>query len=200
MVYCVGLTGNIASGKTTAAEMFTSLGVEVISADAISREITRPDEAAYHEIVGHFGAEVLQKDASINRKKLRDIIFSMPNERIWLETLLHPLIRKKIEAKAYASSSPYCLVEIPLLLDKTGYPYLNKILLIIAPLQAQIDRVMKRDNCTREHALSILAVQPDLGVRLLNADDVLYNNDGQVELKEKIHILHEKYLQEASLL
>jgi dephospho-CoA kinase len=195
MVYSVGLTGGIASGKSTAAELFSELGVQVINADKISRELTAKDQTALNRIVAHYGHEILTETGELNRRALRDIIFSNPKERIWLEQLLHPLIRQKIQEQVEACTTAYCIVEIPLLIDKKLYPYLNRILLVKAPIETQISRVVQRDQCSREQALAILAAQPDMNLRLQNADDVLVNDLRVDELKTAVHNLHQKYLQ-----
>jgi dephospho-CoA kinase len=194
MVYCVGLTGGIASGKSLAAEVFSELGIHVVNADNISRGLTLQGQDAYTKIVTHYGAEILNEHNELNRKALRAIIFSDPKERTWLEQLLHPLIREKIKEQVGLSTTPYCIVEIPLLIDKKTYPYINRVLLIQAPKHIQIERLMQRDSCDQEQALSILAAQPDASLRLKNADDVVVNDAGVDKLKTKIIALHHQYL------
>lgn len=194
MVYCVGLTGNIASGKTTVAEIFSSLGVDVVSADKISRDVTINNQLVYNNIVEHFGTDIILEDRQLNRKRLRDIIFSNPEERKWLEALLHPLIREKIIEQVTLSTTPYCVVEIPLLIDKIVYPYLNKILLINTSQENQITRVMARDHCSREQALAVISAQPKLNVRIQNADYVLTNDCGYSELKHAVENLHQTFI------
>jgi dephospho-CoA kinase len=194
MVFAVGLTGNIASGKTTAADFFSCFGVEVINADKISRELTQKNTEAYKQIITHYGPSILIADEEINRKRLRDIIFTDLNERIWLENLLHPLIRKELKKRVALCTTPYCIVEIPLLINKDNYPYLNKILVITSPEKKQIARVIKRDQCTEEQAIAILTTQPTEDLRLKNADDVIINDSGLAELKKSIEKLHYKYL------
>lgn len=199
MVYSVGLTGNIASGKSTVAEFFSELGVDVINADRISKELTSKNTPYYQSILSHFGASVVLGNGDLDRRRLRDIVFSDNKERLWLENLLHPAIRKKIEDKIKECTSPYCLIEIPLLFNKKHYPYLQKVLLVTAPLESQLDRVIKRDNCSREQALDILATQPSLKQRMEAADDVLNNESGLIELKAKVNELHKKYLEEVNI-
>ncbi|KTC78619.1 dephospho-CoA kinase [Legionella cincinnatiensis] len=194
MVYCVGLTGDIASGKTTAATLFSQLGIEVISADKISRELTQKDHHIYKKIVEHYGTKILNSDKDLNRAQLREIIFSNPKEREWLEHLLHPLIRQKIKKKVASCTTPYCIVEIPLLITKHHYPYIDRVLLITTPIETQISRVMKRDQCTKEQAQAILSVQPNISLRLKNAHDVVVNDLGIEELTTKVNNLHRKYL------
>lgn len=200
MVYCVGLTGNIASGKTTVTNLFADLGIEIINADKISKELSLKNNPAYKAIVTHFGETIVGTDGELNRRQLRSIIFSDPEERAWLEQLLHPLIRQKISQQASSCTGPYCIVEIPLLLNKEQYPYLNKILLVTAPIETQISRVIARDQCTREEALAVISNQPSLELRMQSADDVIINKDGIEELHQLVKNLHAKYLQDAAAL
>ncbi|QMT60394.1 dephospho-CoA kinase [Legionella sp. PC997] len=197
MVYCVGLTGDIASGKTTVAELFSKLGIKVIYADIISRELTKKNELAYKKIVEHYGHRVLKQDEELDRSKLREIIFANHQERYWLEHLLHPLIRQEIEKQVDTCTTPYCIVEIPLLITKQSYPYINRILLVRAPKKIQIARLMQRDKCSTEQALAILSVQPDINIRLESADDLIENNMEIDELTKAVNDLHDKYLWEA---
>lgn len=194
MVYCVGLTGNIASGKTTVAKLFADLGVEVINADLISRELSAPNELAYKHILEHFGSNLILENKELDRRALRAIIFSDSNARLWLENLLHPLIRTRLEERVRQCKSSYCIVEIPLLIDKKHYPYLNRILLVTAPEELQIERVIARDHSTKEQAIAVLAAQPDIKQRLKNADDVITNDQGLKQLKTAVNDLHQKYL------
>jgi len=194
MVYCVGLTGTVASGKSTVAELFSGLGITIINADTLARQLTAKNQPAYHKIIAHFGAKILDEEGELNRKRLRDIIFSNTEGRNWLEQLLHPLIRQRIKEQVSLCTSAYCMVEIPLLKDKKDYPYLNRILLVNAPIDMQIARLMQRDHCSKEHALAILSAQPHINQYLKNADDVLINDSGFKELKEAVSNLHLKYL------
>ncbi|MFA6303620.1 MAG: dephospho-CoA kinase [Legionella sp.] len=194
MIYCVGLTGNLASGKSTAAKLFAELGVDVINADLIAKELTAEQSPVLSLIEQHFGPNILLNDGKLNRKLLREIIFNDAQERLWLEQLLHPLIRERIQEHIQNCHSAYCVIEIPLLLDRSHYPYLNRVLLIHAPIEQQIQRVQERDHCSKEQALAILATQPDLELRLGLADDVVENDGGLEELRQKIGNLHTHYL------
>lgn len=195
MVYCIGLTGDIASGKTTVATLFSQLGIEVISADKISRELTQKEKHIYKIIVAHFGTKILNPDKELNRSQLREIIFSNPKEREWLEQLLHPLIRLEIKEKVAACTTPYCIVEIPLLITKHNYPYIDRVLLITTPIETQLSRVMQRDKCSKEQAQAILSAQPNMNLRLKNADDVVVNDLEIEDLTTTINNLHRQYLQ-----
>lgn len=200
MVYCIGLTGNIASGKSTVAKLFTQLGVEVINADHISKDLTSKNQRATHQIIQHFGHDVELHPGELNRKKLRTRIFSNPTEKKWLEDLLHPLIRKIIEQNIAVSKAPYCLIEIPILIDKTFYPYLNKIVVVTSPIKLQIERVMTRDHCSEEEALAVLSGQASLEKYLEGADEVIYNDSDLEALRHRVEHLHTAFLQEAIVL
>ena len=200
MVFVVGLTGNIASGKTTAAKIFSGFGIEVINADQISKELTIKDTPAYKKIVAHYGVDVLLENKELDRKRLREIIFSQPSERQWLENLLHPLIREQLEDRANSCTTPYCVIEIPLLLDRKNYSYLNKILAIIAPKKLQVARVMERDQCSEAQAMAILSTQPEDSARLKIADDVIINDSGLDALQHNLEILHHQYLNQINLM
>lgn len=197
MVYCIGLTGNIASGKSTVAAIFSELGIDVINADKISRDLTAKNQAAYNFIIEHFGPEILLEDGELNRRHLRDIIFSNSDERRWLEELLHPMIRSGIEHELAKCTSPYCVIEIPLLFNTEHYPYVNRVLLVTASVDTQISRVMQRDQCSVIKAQAILSVQPDLEMRLKLADDVIHNNSSYDDLYQQSIALHKIYLQKA---
>lgn len=194
MVFCVGLTGNIASGKTAVAHIFKDFGVDVFSADSVAKDLTAAGMFPHQQIVARYGNDILYPNGEIARRKLREIIFSDEQERIWLEQLLHPLIREHLYRQIVSSKTPYALVEIPLLKDKSLYPYLSRILLVTASPESQISRVMARDHCSVEHARAILSTQPSLEQRLFLADDVVKNDSDWSELHVKISELHHHYL------
>lgn len=194
MIYCVGLTGNLASGKSTVAQFFAELGIDVINADAIAKQLTQKDSETLASIKTHFGTKVIQEDGQLDRAYLREIIFADPAQRQWLEQLLHPLIRQSIEQQINHCQSEYCIIEIPLHIDKKLYPYLNRVLLITAPIEKQIARVQARDKCSKDQALAILATQPTMDLRIQHADDII-NNDGDLEsLRTQVQQIHKQYL------
>ena len=197
MVYCVGLTGTIASGKSTITDYFEKLGVVIINADDIAKKLTAHTQPAFHRIVSHFGTSVLTTSGELNRRHLRQLIFSDPLERQWLENLLHPLIRQQIEHEISQVEAPYCLIEIPLLTSRSDYPYLNRILVVQANPEQQINRFISRDNSSREAALAILATQSNENKQLELADDLLMNIGSLVDLEKKVNVLHIQYLQNA---
>lgn len=193
-MFCVGITGNIGSGKSTAMTCFHSLGITVIFADKIARELTKAGQPAFLLIKNHFGENVVNEDGELNRPLLRERIFTDGNHRLWLENLLHPLIRKTIKEQALLATSPYCVIEIPLLLKRADYPWLDNILVMLADEKKEVERVMQRDNCKETEALAILSTQPSrLELKEL-ADDLLFNNGTKEQLYANIMSLHDKYL------
>lgn len=197
-MYCVGLTGSIASGKSTVAFFFENRKITVISADQVARALTQTDEGVQKKIINQFGDSILDACKKINRTKLRQIIFANPEQRLWLEQLLHPLIRQRIVELVYKSKSPYSVVEIPLLKERKTYPYLDRVIVVLAEPQEQIKRVMERDNCTQKEAQAILAAQPSDADRVAIADDIILNNTSLTALECKVEALHQQYLQFAS--
>lgn len=194
MVYCVGLTGNIASGKTTVAKWFENQGIAVFNADKVARDLTARGTNAYEEIIARHGDAITQTNGEIDRRQLRHVIFADANERLWLEQLLHPLIRDQLAQQVRLSQSPYAVAEIPLLKDKALYPYLNRVLVVTASPEVQIARVMARDHCTIEQARAILQAQPGAQDRLQIADDVLVNDGNMAHLTAQAAVLHNRYL------
>lgn len=193
-MYCVGLTGNIASGKSTVADCFFTLGIEVISADRIAKQLTSKTQPALQDIIQHFGSRVLKSTGELDRRFLRELIFKNASERLWLENYLHPLIRNKIELLIPAAQSPYCLIEIPLLTDRSHYPYLNRVLLVQAEKKQYIERLTARDSCSQEDALAILNTQANTQTLVKLADDILLNNGPLEQLSNKVMRLHQQYL------
>lgn len=194
-MYCIGLTGTIASGKSTVSHFFKQQGITVISADEASRELTALNQPALYAIRAHFGPSVINKySGELERAKLREKIFQDPEERLWLEQLLHPLIRELIQTKIKDSAGPYLVIEIPLLYNRKDYPYLERVLLVQTTREKQIERILKRDHVTREQAELILATQKKLD----KADDIVINQGSLAELEEKIAKLHVQYLEFAS--
>ncbi|MBA2656087.1 MAG: dephospho-CoA kinase [Tatlockia sp.] len=195
-MFCVGLTGTIASGKSTVTQLFKNLGVTIISADEAARELTKADQPALIAIEKYFGKAFISTSGELDRKALRQAIFSNPQQRIWLEQLLHPLIRQYIQAQLEQGVKPYAIVEIPLLKARDDYPYLDRVLLITSPSKLAIERLMLRDNCSEAQAETILALQvAESAERSKFVDDLIENSDTLVELSIKIEKLHGLYLQ-----
>lgn len=198
-MYCVGVSGNIGSGKSTAVRIFKSLGISVICADSIARHLTAAGSPSLQSIQAYFGDHVVEHSGELNRALIKKIIFETPEHRVWLENLLHPLIRKEIKQQVLQCKSPYCVIEIPLLTQREDYPYLNRVLVILANPEKQILRMMHRDNISHSEARVILGTQPDEASRRKLADDVIMNNGTVDELRENVQVLHNHYISLASL-
>lgn len=195
MIGVVGLTGGIASGKTTVAALFQELGVPIIDADEIARDITVHNAQVREAIAGHFGDNLMNPDGSIDRRKLRELVFQYPRERQWLETLLHPLILEIMENQVKKTKYPYCICAIPLLVESYGLEFIQRILVVHATQETQLKRAMARDEATQEAIEKIIASQTSPEKRLSRADDIIENDGDKASLKKKVVALHQKYLQ-----
>lgn len=198
-MYVVAITGGIGSGKTTIANQFAALGIEVVDADLIAREVVAPGTPALAAIVNHFGTEMLTEQGLLDRRALRERIFSDPAAKSWLNALLHPIIRSEMLRQCAAVSSPYCLLVVPLLVENRLTELADRVLVIDVDEATQIERTCRRDGVSREQAQAILASQANRSERLAMADDVLDNQSGTTEtIRERILALHETYLAFAS--
>ena len=192
--WILGLTGGIGSGKSAAAEHFAALGVHVVDADQAARWVVEPGRPALSQIAEHFGEDVLQADGQLNRGALRALIFSDPEQRRWLEALLHPLIREAIAENLAQAQSPYAILVSPLLIESGQYTTTQRVLVIDVPQALQIQRTLKRDNTSEEQVHAILKVQASREDRLRHADDVLTNDRDLEALKTEVERLHDFYL------
>ncbi len=199
MTYYIGLTGTIASGKSTIAAYFKTLNIDVVNADDIAKTLTKPDTPVFKEIIRHVGSSVLNSQGELNRRYLRELIVQSPTERLWLEGLLHPLIRERIQNEITQCKTPYCMIEIPLLTDRLTYPYLNRVLLVTASRDSQIKRLMARDQCTNDAASAMIDTSLiHEQARRAISDDILVNDGNLTELKKRLSLLHKTYLELAS--
>ena len=198
-MYVVAITGGIGSGKTTVANQFAALGIEVVDADLIAREVVEPGTPALTAIASHFGPGILDQQGRLDRRALRERIFSDPAAKSWLNALLHPVIRSEMLRQCAAASSPYCLLVVPLLVENRLTELADRMLVIDVDEATQIERTCRRDGVSREQAQAILASQASRSERLAMADDVLDNQSGTTEtIRERILALHETYLAFAS--
>ncbi|MDX7900863.1 dephospho-CoA kinase [Aeromonas media] len=198
-MYVVAITGGIGSGKTTVANQFAALGIEVVDADLIARDVVAPGTPALAAIASHFGPEMLTGQGLLDRRALRERIFSDPAAKSWLNALLHPIIRSEMLRQCAAASSPYCLLVVPLLVENRLTELADRVLVIDVDEATQIERTCRRDGVSREQAQAILASQASRSERLAMADDVLDNQSGTTEtIRERILALHETYLAFAS--
>ena len=198
-MYVVAITGGIGSGKTTVANQFAALGIEVVDADLIAREVVEPGTPALAAIASHFGPGILDEQERLDRRALRERIFSDPAAKSWLNALLHPIIRSEMLRQCAAANSPYCLLVVPLLVENRLTELADRVLVIDVDEATQIERTCRRDGVNREQAQAILASQASRSERLAMADDVLDNQSGTTEtIRERILALHETYLAFAS--
>lgn len=195
MALIIGLTGGIASGKTTIANLFHEhFNIDIIDADVVARQVVEKGTPGLNAIAGHFGPDILTAEGTLNRGKLREQIFSHEEEKQWLNQLLHPLIRQQMQEEINRVSSPYALLVIPLLIENNLQSMANRILVIDVDEETQIDRTMQRDKVSVQQAKAILASQATRSERLAHADDVIKNDAQNEKLLPQITLLHQKYL------
>ena len=181
--YIIGLTGGVASGKSALEDAFAALGVAVADADRVARTLVEPGQPALAEVVARFGATVLGADGRLDRAALRRRIFADAGDKAALEAILHPRIRGELHARCRAAPGPYAIATIPLLAEGGGrakYPWLDRILVVDAPVEAQLARLLQRDGIDAALAQSMIAAQATRAQRLAIADDIVVN-DGHLE-------------------
>ncbi|MCR9907646.1 dephospho-CoA kinase [Vibrio campbellii] len=195
MAFVIGLTGGIASGKTTVANLFKQqFKIDIVDADIVAREVVEPGTPGLNAIIEHFGANIIRDDQMLDRAKLRERIFSNPEEKTWLNGLLHPMIREKMIEDLEQVTSDYALLVVPLLIENKLDSLCDRVLVVDVDPQTQISRTVKRDNVSEDQAKAILASQASREQRLALADDVVKNNPDDPDLLLQITDLHEKYL------
>jgi len=202
-LFRVGLTGGIATGKSTVANLFAALGVTIVDTDLLAREVVAPGSKLLPQIAAHFGAEVLQKDGSLDRARLRELVFANPAERQWLEALTHPAIRELTdkrcdEATTLQKGKGYVMVAIPLLVETAGADRFDRVLVVDCDPEIQLARLQARDGGTREQAARLLAAQATREQRLAVADDVIVNNGDIAALRDQVETLHRRYSTESA--
>ena len=190
----VGLTGGIGSGKSTVAEAFRQLGIDTVDADQASRKVVEPGMPALAAIAEHFGGEIIQSDGNLDRAALRQIIFTDPVQKQWLESLLHPLIRDWIVQQLQASTSPYVILESPLLFETDQYQLVDKTVLVDVPVELQIERACARDDNQADQIQRIIDAQLPRQEKLSRADLVLDNSPPLDSLAQRVAALHETLL------
>ena len=199
MTYVVGLTGGIGSGKSTIAELFAELGVPVIDADLVARQVVEKGSPLLAGIAAHFGPEILLEDGALNRAALREKVFNHESEKQWLNQLLHPAIRHEMLRQLAAQRMPYCIFMVPLLIENKLTALCQRVLVVDVSEQTQLTRASQRDNNQLALIKNIMQSQVSRSERLQHADDVI-NNDADLskslpQLKQKVLDLHHLYLQ-----
>ncbi|ACK48345.1 MULTISPECIES: dephospho-CoA kinase [Shewanella] len=193
--FVVGLTGGIGSGKTTVANLFAAEGVALVDADIVAREVVAPGSKGLEAIVTHFGAEILTPEGELDRAKLRQRIFSHPEEREWLNQLLHPMIRQEMLAQVEKATSAYVIMVVPLLFENGLDRLVNRTLVVDISPELQINRTVKRDNVDASQVNNIISSQCSRSEKLARADDII-DNQGEIStLKREVLALHQRYLQ-----
>lgn len=196
MALIIGLTGGIASGKSTVARAFAALGAPWVDADDIAREVVEPGEPALAEIAERFGAGVLNGEGTLNRRALREIVFADERERRWLESATHPRIRERLVehlARFHASGAPYGLLVSPLLFESGQSEMVDRTLVIDVPEALQIERTAARDEVDADQARAIVAAQMPRRERLARADDVLDNGGSEAAMRRRVSELDRYY-------
>lgn len=190
----VGLTGGVACGKSAASQIFKQLGMPVIDADEIAKQLLKPHTIYSNKVIDHFGASILTKDDEIDRSLLRNIIFTKPNEKVWLEHLLHPPIMEIIEKEISHISAPYVIVVIPLLFEANLVSFVDRVCVIDCSLETQNQRLLARDHISLELANQMIRSQHSREDKLKQAHDVIDNSQSKEYLFQQIEKLHQKYL------
>jgi dephospho-CoA kinase len=194
----IGLTGGIASGKSTVEQRFAELGVPVINADDSSRAVVARGRPGLAAVVERFGPGILTPQGELDRRELRSLIFSDAAHRKELEAILHPLIRADMEERVALASGPYVVLSIPLLVEGTASGRWDRVLVIDAEESLQLARLMSRDAVSEAEARATLAAQASRTARLAVADDVLVNSGTVAELRQAVDRLHRRYLELAA--
>lgn len=199
--FIIGLTGGIGSGKSTVTALFESLGVTIVDADVIAREVVQPNSNALNAIAVHFGAEYIHTDGQLNRSLLRSRVFSNVTDKQWLNDLLHPIIRQELITQTHAATSPYCILVAPLFIENKLLSLVNRLLVIDVTEQKQLERTLLRDSSTANEVKAIMASQTSRENRLALADDIINNNNDNISNNNEansvlntVRTLHQKYL------
>lgn len=198
MTYIVALTGGIASGKSTVADLFAAKNIAIIDADVIAREVVEPGQPALVAMKERFGQKILLADGTLDRKQLRSIIFSEAQHKTWLNALLHPLIQQKTQLQIAQCSVEWCLWVVPLLVENQLQHLAQRVVVVDSDEARQIERVCKRDNMSHQEALAIIRAQATREQRLAIADDIIDNNLSKSALDEKVSQLILAYNQLAA--
>ncbi|MFI3156675.1 MAG: dephospho-CoA kinase [Methylococcaceae bacterium] len=190
----IGLTGGIGCGKSTVAKIFADLNIPVLDADEIAHRLVEKGQPALVQIQQEFGADILNPDGSLNRKKLRELVFSEPRQKQKLESIVHPLVYQAIQSALEQLSAPYCIISVPLLFETGMTDLVDRILVIDCPVEIQIERVRIRDRLSTETIQSIIDHQVSRACRTAKADDLIDNSDADYGLAERVKKLHNSYL------
>jgi len=191
--FTIGLTGGIASGKSAVSRFFEELGCAVIDTDIEARIVVEPESEGLKQLVMTFGSQILTKERTLDRAKLRKIVFSNSKKLATLNSILHPLIQQAVVTKIKHVKKSYCIIVIPLLCESTSYHWLDRKLVVDVKPETQLNRLLKRDAITKELALKMMESQCSREQRLAIADDIINNEQTLPELKKQVLILNRLY-------
>lgn len=197
-MFRVGLTGGVASGKTTVAALFTELGAGLVDTDQVAREVVATGEPGLEAVIEAFSADILLDSGDLNRSALRAIIFRDPDERRKLEALLHPLIRARTLSQLEAIEAPYAVVVVPLLVETDFAQFVDRVLVVDCPRKLQLQRLVRRDQISATDAEAMVAAQVDRKTRSARADDLLDGSQSLATTRKRVGILHTDYLRRAA--
>ncbi|MBY5992134.1 dephospho-CoA kinase [Ferrimonas balearica] len=193
--FIVGLTGGIGSGKSKVSDQFEQLGITVVDADVIAREVVAPGSEGLKTIAAHFGPEVLTEQGELDRAALRARVFDNENERQWLNGLTHPLIRQRMLSQCEAATSPYALMVVPLMVENGLNQLVHRLAVVDVPESVQQNRTAQRDGTDEAEVAKIMARQASREERLAEADDVIDNSGSVAQLQQQVQTLHHTYLE-----
>ncbi len=199
-MFRVGLTGGIACGKTTVADLFAALGAHIIDTDELARDVVEPGEPALESVIEHFGSSILNDDGRLNRRALRRLVFSDPEKRHLLEQILHPAIRQRMIESSAIVRGPYQVLVIPLLVESHSDGHVDRVLVVDCDEEVQIRRLMNRDHESRENAENMLAAQISRQDRLDHADDIIDGGSSLEALQKRVKQLDQYYRELATSL
>lgn len=195
MTFKVGLTGGVASGKSTVTELFQQLGITVIDADMIARGLLNKNTDSYRQVIKHFGHDVLMENGDIDRAWLRARIFSDRNAKQALENIIHPQVRQQMLAAVSECDAPYCILSVPLLVEAQMQDLVDRIVVVDADEKTQLSRLIARDNISQSEAVKMLQGQCQRAQRLAVADDIIDNSQTIDSLRPQVEQLHQQYLE-----
>ena len=192
----IGLTGGIASGKSTVCKFFSNLSIPIIDADQISHDLTKINGSAYSEVIEYFGENITGENGDIDRKKLGAIVFNSKSKKEKLESIIHPKVLSTIQAEIKSRRGEYKIIEVPLLIESGFQEFTNRILVVDCSTETQMERLMKRDGVTEEYAKNILSNQIDRETRLKFANEIVINekNNSLLKLEDQVKKIHNFYL------
>lgn len=196
-MFTIALTGGIASGKTAVSDMFAEIGVDIVDTDLISREVVMPGSEGLAAIISAFDNSILENNGSLNRRKLREIVFADKGSLQLLESITHPLIQKRAKELIDSANGYYCILVVPLLVNSSMRDWVNRTLVVDVDEELQLQRLLERDCESIEQAQTIIATQANRPQLLEIADDVVINDAGLEKLRKQVQNLHIIYIEAA---